>query len=431
MIEDIEYMNLYWKGLNYLWGDEIHDSVIIKNQKSPEFLNMNLMLSAWIFLTSKKRFKDLEKIKSIRTLLGLPRNDHRKFIIDSAGFKLYSLDIEINPDQVLEVYSNCDLKPKDYVITVDRPPLPDMKATLRKEYIEETINNYKYMSQKNNKVLPVIHGWTQKEMDLSLSSCEDAEFITFPSYFTLLTNIKKDEEGNTKKIIPDISIRRSQNVQNFINTNGFKKKNITVQKLIAKRFVDFLKLYREKKLKCTVHGLGVSAGLAMHILFWTGVFTSCDSANWRVKAENFKIMFCYEDISIAECYCGKSKSISYGSSKWKPEWNTLLKRCTCPICKSLSLREKKDAMGKAKAKGFYNRAIHNAYHYWQEFQRAKELSGTKKHETYIDNRVKKSSGFYQMFWRVIKKVFEPSSQLTLDTFLKQDENRSRKFTNLL
>jgi hypothetical protein len=104
----------------------------------------------------------------------------------------------------------------------------------------------------------------------------------------------------------------------------------------------------------------MSAGLAMQIMVFTGVFEQWDSANWRVKANHYKIMFAYPDISVAEAYMGK-KTISYGSTKFKDDYSRLLLRCDSPICLGLSLKERKKELSQGKSAGFNARAIHNAY----------------------------------------------------------------------
>ena len=203
-------------------------------------------------------------------------------------------------------------------------------------------------------------------------------------------------------------------------------KYLTLRRLVVKRFLDFLHIYHKNNLDARVHVLGASAGTAMHILSYTGVFQQFDSANWRVKANHYKIMFAYEDNAVAEAYIG-NKKISYGSTYWKDEWDELLMRCECPICQGLSLAERKEALSMGKSEGFNNRAMHNAFHYFLELQMAKELAGTDRYERFIDNRVK--GGFYGMFWKAIKKN-RPTQQPTLDAFIKQDMNRTRKYTNL-
>lgn len=128
-------------------------------------------------------------------------------------------------------------------------------------------------------------------------------------------------------------------------------------------------------------------------------------------------MFAYPEISVAEAYVGK-KIINYGSTKWKDEYNRLLRRCDCPICVGLSLKERKRELSQGKSAGFNARAIHNAYHYHNELTIAKERVGTDGYIHYIDKRVKKSSPFYKMLWRCIRKN-SLRNQPTLDAFLRK------------
>ncbi|MHA1519978.1 MAG: hypothetical protein ACTSRK_07315, partial [Promethearchaeota archaeon] len=96
--------------------------------------------------------------------------------------------------------------------------------------------------------------------------------------------------------------------------------SLTLQKLIGKRFLDFLDIFHRRHSDVRVHALGCSASLGMHLLSYTGVFHQFDSANWRVKANYYKIMFAYPDISVAEAYIGKQK-IQFGSTHSIIIWN--------------------------------------------------------------------------------------------------------------
>ena len=259
-------------------------------------------------------------------------------------------------------------------------------------------------------------------MKKSLSVCEDKEFFTFPSYFTLLTNKRKDENGNYVKIVADDSFYTEKNREYwrnvfYVNVDKFEE-SLSTYRLVVKRFIDFLNIYREKRLDAKVHCLGASASLAMHLLNYTGVFKQFDSANWRVKAKYAKLQFGYRDYSVSEAYIGQ-KDINYGNTEWKDEWDTLLLRCDCPVCKGLSLKQRINTMRIKGTEGFRNRAIHNAYHYYLELQTGRELMGTDKYEKLINKRVKGSSGFYKMFWKAIKHHIKPYQNVKLDSFIKK------------
>lgn len=410
--------------IRYLWGDEIQKPIIPRFKSFP-YMDMNLMLSAWEFRKLNRKYNKLKEL-GIRKILGLSDSDNRQIMIDSGGFKGYSINFDLPISTIIKIYEASNLKREDKTITLDKATLPFESPVIRKEKILKTTENYLKMKNLYDKTLGVVHGWTKKEQLLSLEPCETDSIIAFPSYFTLLTNNKKDSEGNTIKIIPHSSFEGMKSLKSYFyqywKIHNPVISQISVQKLIVKRFLDFIDLYQERKLKSRVHVLGASAGLAMHILNWTTIFNQMDSANWRVKANHYKIMLSYEDISVAEAYMGKKK-IKYGNTKWRELWDEPLLRCECPTCLGLSLTERKLKLGMKKTEGFDNRAVHNAYHYNSELTIAREKAGTKGYTNYINKRVNKSSGFYKMLWRVVKNHIKSKKYTTLDAFMKTQTTR--------
>lgn len=206
--------------------------------------------------------------------------------MDSGGFKGYSQNVDITPQEVLGIYDIARLKSDDKVISLDYAPLPEESPRLRIKKIKNSIKNFNLMKPLQNDLLPVVHGWSKKEMEISLNEFQDEPMLSFPSYFTLLTNNKKDSKNRVIRHKPHRSFQ-NPDVKNYLN--GYfprQNQNITTQKLIVKRFIDFINYYKKRKLTGRVHILGMSAGLAMQIMAYTGVFKQWDSANWRVKANH-------------------------------------------------------------------------------------------------------------------------------------------------
>lgn len=411
-------MEYITEDLAYYWGDEMSKPIIPQIQKN-RFLEMNLMLSAWDFRNLGSKYEKMKE-QGLRNYLGLSENDTRLLIIDSGGFKGYSQNFQLSPETVLEIYEGSKLRSKDKVITLDYALLPFDSPKERQKKLAKTISNFQLMKEQNAQTTMTVHGFTQKEIATSLQVCEDESFISIPSYFTLLTN--------HRKVPIDSSLQSHSSAKIFMHKYFNSYSKITVQKLIAKRFLDFLSIYTRQDQR--VHCLGCSASLAMHILSYTGKIHQFDSANWRVKANYYKIMLSYPDCSIAEAYIGKKK-INYGSTSWNSEWDPLLLRCECPICEGLTLTERKSILSQPKSEGFNARAIHNAYHYYNELQIAKDFQGTDKYFSYIENRVKSSSGFYKMLWKVIKKYYSPSQSLRLDSFLAEECKSKRQITKII
>ncbi|MHA1620191.1 MAG: hypothetical protein ACTSVZ_13015, partial [Promethearchaeota archaeon] len=104
---------------------------------------------------------------------------------------------------MLQIYQAAKLNSSDRVITLDHAPLPFESAPERKKKILQTIENFKIMKKRNDQTTMTVHGFTKKEIELSLGACTGENFISFPSYFTLLVNRKrKNEFGEMVKIAP-------------------------------------------------------------------------------------------------------------------------------------------------------------------------------------------------------------------------------------
>jgi hypothetical protein len=406
----------------YVWGEELESAILPDFNKHDKFMDMNLMLSAWDFSNLSKKYENLKEI-GIRQYLHLEESDNRLLMMDSGGFKGYSANFNLAPETVISIYQASKLRPTDHLITLDRAPLPEESPEIRIKKIEETIKNYKLMKELDSRVLQTVHGWTMKELKMSLDSCDQDPAFTLPSYNTLRTNRQKDKI--TKETIthpPNPAFKDLPEIKTYMRNNfPGPKEELTLQRLMIKRMLDFLTLYKERKLESRVHVLGMSASMEMHIQAFTGVFVQWDSANWRVKADNYKIMLAYPDFSCAEAYIGNRTDVNYGSNYWKESLNPYLMRCDCPICRGLSLAERKEALGLEKSAGFYNRAVHNAYHYYNEIEIARELvERPDLYEKYLDERVATSGSFAKGFWKAIKKYFKPKgSQNNLDAFLNQ------------
>lgn len=84
-----------------------------------------------------------------------------------------------------------------------------------------SIKNFNLMKPLQSDLLPVIHGWSKKELEISLNEFQDEPMISFPSYFTLLTNNKRDSENNIIRHTPHNSFRNPE-VKNFLNNRFYQ-----------------------------------------------------------------------------------------------------------------------------------------------------------------------------------------------------------------
>jgi tRNA-guanine family transglycosylase len=302
-------------------------------------------------------------------------------MLDSGGFQLIKKHKdEDHPEkhfdlkETLEIYKLSKFTKNDHGIVLDFCPLPDFKPTKRKAMIEKTNQNYlkmKELAPKNlkDKLVHVIHGWTKKELELSLSVVKESDpIIAIGSCFPLIIKGYRDD-----------IIKKFVNLLRIIDENP---------ELKEKRF----------------HVLGANGATSSHICWYAGL-EQTDSSSWRTIAAFGKVHFVgMSEVSLTD------REVSFGNTNWTQKHDRLLKVCECPVCEGLSLSEKKEVL---KA-SFKSRAIHNAYHYLEERNIARELIGTKRYYKFLDDRFKKGT----LYDKFLKKIREAKFQPTIDEFLK-------------
>ncbi|WP_371801795.1 hypothetical protein [Candidatus Lokiarchaeum ossiferum] len=340
------------------------------------FRNEYFLFSVWPFYD----FKGNSKAKRNRlTEFGIHElsGAYGNILLDSGGFQLYRKDLDLNYLETLQIYKDAQLMKNDHAIALDFVTFPDDSPKVRLEKIKKNTQIFQKMIIKNKKIVPVIHGWSEKELTLASKQLDYGnEFLAFGSGFPMIT------------------------IQ--------KGKNLPIKDMIMKRFIDFLKVIKKQKLdEHRIHVLGASGQNSSHLCWYAGI-DQTDSSSWRIKAAYGKIAL----IGVSEAKVSNVKS-SFGVKAWKPKHDQLLKDCECPVCKHLSLPQKKEILGQGKSIGFNNRCIHNAYVYLQERELAREMVGTPKYRTYLEKRFKRT------WWlKFLNKIDEGSHQKSLDHYLK-------------
>jgi queuine/archaeosine tRNA-ribosyltransferase len=356
--------------LDYVIGDQMTNRFIPDYK---EFQKESFIFSAYPFYKFNRAFNTLKEL-GIHTYA----NHTGPILIDSGGFQLIRKQIEIDPKDTLKIYEAAQMKKGDFGICLDYCPRAIDPGKIRMEKIRKTNDNYHFMVKKNPKVLHVIHGWTKKELETSISAILGTETITYGSCFNMMAMNSAFDE--------------------LLGSNSIKD-------LLIKRFLIFLDLIKEKNLdENRIHILGASSGNSSHVMWFAGM-DQMDSSNWRIKAAYGKISF----PGITEVKISKRKS-NFGANKWKPNYDKKLKECNCPICKQLSLNQSKEIL----AESFKARGVHNAWVYLQEKQLAKDMIGTPRYKRYLDKRFERS-----YFWKkFLKKIDESKHQKELSCFLK-------------
>lgn len=311
-------------------------------------------------------------------------NANGRLLLDSGGFQLYKRRYQLDFNETIQIYNECRFQANDYGISLDHCPFFDDTPTVRMEKINYTIDTYRKMVAQNKKVVPVIHGTTRKEFQQSLKQIDLATgLISYPSCFPLITmTLSADEILNNR---PSIKTQ------------------------IIERFVTFLKLIKETRIDedYRIHVLGATGQNSSHLCWYAGM-DQTDSSSWRLKAAYGKIAL----LGVSEAKVSNVKS-TFGVQEWKDSHDKLLKDCECPICKHLSLKQRKSELGKGKSEGFNNRCVHNAWTYLLERDVARENIGRISYRHYLENRFKGT------WWlKFLNKVDETRSHKNLDFFLK-------------
>jgi tRNA-guanine family transglycosylase len=302
-------------------------------------------------------------------------------LLDSGGFQLIKKhkddkvpEKDFNINQTLDIYKLANFNEKDFGVVLDFCPLPDFKPSRRKAMIQRTNENYLKMKAQapkdlRDKIVHVLHGWSRKELELSLSVIKESDpLIAIGSCFPLIVKGYRDD-----------IIRKFVNLLRIIDDHP---------ELKQKRF----------------HVLGASGASSSHICWYAGL-EQTDSSSWRRIAAYGKVVFVgMSEVSLTD------REVSFGNTNWTEKHDRLLKACECPVCAGLSLVEKKEVL-----KGsFKSRSIHNAYHYLEERNIARELVGTTKYYKYLEKRFKKN----WLMKKFLKKIREAKFQPSIDEFLK-------------
>ncbi|MEX2684748.1 MAG: hypothetical protein Q6373_024460, partial [Candidatus Sigynarchaeota archaeon] len=209
--------------IDYVVGDTL-ESQQLRVQEA--FRNEHFLYSVWPFYTSKTKLARLTKC-GIHEYVG----HSAPIMLDSGGFQMVKKSANITPADTMRIYAACKMRPGDRAVCLDYCTRPNEPPVERMRKIKLTNANYLSMSAEDPRVLHVIHGWTRKELELSLSPIVQQDTITaigsyfammtFPANLTMMTmNIGLDE------LLRDASLKV----------------------LIIKRFLVFLDLLREKKL---------------------------------------------------------------------------------------------------------------------------------------------------------------------------------------
>jgi len=295
------------------------------------------------------------------------------------------IEIALTADELAEIYKRCDLKPSDRAISLDLPPLRDTPQDQAMEMIK--FNN-ECFSRLHDELLPqpisrclvpVIHGWDNKTIKLSMSIIEqaDSRMAAIGGFFpTLITGHYLDLVGKFKII---------------------------------------MKLLKEHE-EMRFHGLGASGSTAMHICAYAGI-EQTDTASWRHNAWNMRL--CFAELRTASISLQHNQRLTSNNkpafkAPWRDCHEKALIECNCPCCQGLSLPERYNLYREESGNGFKARCVHNLYHYALERDIAREHAGKSNYLSYLMNRF----GNVPRIKAFIKVIDESRHQVMLDRFFK-------------
>jgi queuine/archaeosine tRNA-ribosyltransferase len=303
-----------------------------------------------------------------------------KVLLDSGGFQLYKSNSVLNYQDTLKLYERAQLTNDDFGISLDFVPLPDESMDVRMKKIQQSNETFKLMREDSSvgkRIVPVIHGWTEKELEESFKQIEgDVEFLSYGSCFPMITSYHNSGQ------IPD-----------------------SIKTMIIENFHLFFKMLKAKKLDgMRLHILGANGQNSSHLCWYSGA-SQTDSGSWRLKAAYGKIAL----PEIAEIKMSDRES-SFGANKYNNAYDPLLLACECPICKGLSLDERKNVLRNS----FTARATHNAFVFIEERNMAREKIGTPNYRQYLEKRFKGS------WWlKFLNKMDATNNTKSLDQFFRQ------------
>lgn len=343
----------------------------------------HFIFSVWPFYNSPAKKRAL-RINGIHDYV----SHEGPLMLDSGGFQMIRKKVRIAPRSTIDIYDRAKLRQDDLAIALDICPRPDDPAPLRIQKIQQTNANYREMVQQDAHVLHVVHGWTRKELELSMQAVDG--MLSVGSYLAMLA-----KPANFTMIQMNLPLG-----QEFEASHG------TLRNLVMSHLLTFMDLLQEKHFdEYRVHVLGASSSHSSHLLWYAGM-DQMDSASWRLKAAFGKIMLPgVSEISIS------GRGSTFGKSTWGEIHDRLLSECNCPVCEGRSLADRKSVLGES----FQDRALHNAFIYLGERDLARELLGTRKYLPYLQKRFSKTP-----FWaKFLKKVDEGRHQKQLEAFLKE------------
>lgn len=267
--------------------------------------------------------------KALRILLS--NFDVQRLMIDSGGYNLLkNPSINFDIQQLVHLYQHINA---DIYVSLDVPPHPALTLAERKKRWDETKKNAILLHQLVDKpIMPVVHGYSLREL--------------------------QKNSAELQKIIDE---------SNMIGFGGI----VPLFKVHRDRALKLIYHLRNKFPDSFFHVFGVGSVSSMLLLAAIGV-DSMDTIGWRIKAAYGAIQL----PGVGDRFVTPNQSSGKHRKKLSVSEIELLAQCKCPVCSGKSIEERLSLLDNSKKSTFYNRAMHNAWVFTQEFELVcKHLNG--------------------------------------------------------
>jgi len=332
-------------------------------EKHPNTNIRGLMINAYEIISSQRHKESIfsEGIHQFLNFDGI-------IFMDSGGFLIQkNQNFSINVDDVIEVYRKSS---PDMIVSLDYPLSPTSSEEENIKNWKKTLENYEIMRKEFPNIVPVIHGYSKKQIKLACDaiSAYEPSFLGIGSLVPLMRSVK-----GTKDII---------------NLNGFsKEKDYSSKKYV----VDVIKYVRNKFPDSFLHVFGIGSASTMHLMFALGV-DSIDSMGWRLKAAYGAVQIPYTADRFLSSLGGKRKNRPIFNDEEKRIFNN----CKCGIHEDYDY-EHIDAK-------FEPKAIHNAYVFLQENLKAINEIKNDEYYSFVEQRLK-NTVYFNLFKYSLKRRY--------------------------
>jgi len=265
-------------------------------------------------------------------------------MMDSGGFQfMKKKELNIDPKKILELYE--ESKP-NFGVVLDHPLGPNLSHEEKMDRWFKTLTNTRIMVANYNtncsELVPAVHGHEIEEIDWFLQELDRI------SAFRCL---------GIGSLVPSVfSTKGAGGIANVVEIVNFVRKKLPERR---------------------IHVFGVGSTLTMHLMFYAGA-DSVDSSGWRTKAAYGAIQL----PGIGDRYITSRKRHKTYRDLSENE-KEILAQCECPVCKKEGLETLK--------KSFTSRALHNAWIFQKEVEKARELIKMDEYESFVQEILTQSS----------------------------------------